>query len=436
MRSRRLGGTPGEARLFRLRTGTAALLLLATVAACGGDNPTGGRLPTTQSSGPVSGTIRVQAAGGEGEMNALREMVTAFEASHPGTKVELTALAAQGEHISKLGTAFAGGNPPDVFLLNYRRFGRFAKQGVLDPPDLPGVVSDYYQPPLEAFTFGGQLLCLPQNASSTVAYVNPGLFAKAGVPLPKAGWTIEDLKGTVSALRAKGVKTIGFEPSFRSVPPFVWALGGEVVDDTANPKVITLGTEQGRAALTTMKGLLDDGGVSATDAAAAPAEDRFADGELAILLDSRRAVPAFRKAGVDFDVVPLPKGTAEATLLASDAYCVSKASKNIGLARAFAAYAVGPEGGAVLARSGRTVPSLKSLAASKDFLAPEAKPKSSKVFLDVLEHARRLPNVGQWNEAENTASEALEQFFAGKASVEDTVKQIEDDSERILAQES
>ena len=411
------------------------LALLLLLPAC---TPRGGSRarPSATPSGPVSGTIRVQAAGGEGELNALRELIAVFEANHPGTKVEFTGIAEQGEHIAKLGTAFAGGSPPDVFLLNYRRFGRFAKQGVIAaPPDLPGVPSDYYPQPIEAFSFNGQLLCLPQNASSTVAYVNPSLFAKAGVPLPKAGWTLDDMKSTVGMLRAKGVKTIGFEPSFRSVPPFVWAMGGDVVDDLAKPTRITLGTDEGRGALTYLKGLLDDGGVSATDAAAAPAEDRFADGELAILLDSRRAVPAMRKAGVDFDVVPLPKGKESATLLASDAYCVAKASRNLRLAHAFAEFAVGEQGGSVLARAGRTVPSLKSLAASKDFLAPGQRPKSSKVWLDVLKHARRLPNVGQWNEAESTASDALEQFFAGKATVDETVKQIEEDSKRILAQE-
>ena len=386
-------------------------------------------------SGSLSGTIRVQAAGGEGELSAIRELVAAFETKYPDAEVDFTGLAEQGQHIARLGTAFAGGSPPDVFLLNYRRFGRFAAQGVIDPARLPGSAGDYYTPSLEAFTQDGTLLCAPQNASSTVAYVNPSLFTKAGVPLPRAGWTMDDLKRTVSELRAKGVKTIGFEPSFRSVPPFVWALGGDVVDDLNKPTRITLGTDQGRGALEYLKGLLDDGGVSATDAAASPAEDRFAEGELAILLDSRRAVPSFRKAGVDFDVVPLPKGTEEATLLASDAYCVAKASRNRDLAHAFARFALGAEGGAVLARSGRTVPSLKSLAASPDFLAPGQKPKSSQVWLDVLAHARRLPNVGAWNEAESTASDALEQYFAGKASLDETVALIERESQRLLAAE-
>lgn len=414
-----------------MRRNLVVLALLVTACSNGAGSPSG---PT--GTGPVSGTIRVQAAGGEGELNALREMVAAFEAAHPGTKVELTGVAEQGEHISKLGTAFAGGKPPDVFLLNYRRFGRFAQQGVIDPAQLPNDAGDFYPQALEAFTLNGTLLCAPQNLSSSVVYYNTDLFEQADVDVPEAGWTTADLEAAADALAAKNVKTIGYETSMRTVAPFVWLFGGEIVDDLEQPTRITLGTPQGREALTYLKGLLDNGGVNATDAAAAPAEDRFAQGELAMLVDSRRAVPAMRKAtNLAFDVAPLPKGTAEATLLASDAYCVAKRSKNLRLAHAFAQYAVGEEGGKVLAESGRTVPSLRSLAASDAFLAPDKAPKSARVWLDVAPTVRRLPNVAAWNETEMTASDALEQFFAGKASLDDTVRTIEKDSQRLLAAE-
>lgn len=408
---------------------TLALLLTACSDGDPGGSSTGpGGLPT--------GTIRVQAAGGEGELDALREMTEAFEAAHPGAEVELTGLAQQSEHIAKLGTAFAGGNPPDVFLLNYRRFGRFAQQGVIDPARLPGKPEDYYPQTLEAFTMDGTLLCAPQNISSSVVYYNTDLFEQAGVDVPKAGWTTADLKATADALAAKDVKTIGYETGMRTVAPFVWIFGGDVVDDLDDPTTITLGTPQGREALTYLKGLLDNGGVNATDAAAAPAEDRFAQGELAMLVDSRRAVPAMRKAeNLSFDVVPLPKGTTEATLLASDAYCVSKKAKNPELAHAFARFAVGEEGGTVLAESGRTVPSLKSLAESDAFLAPGKAPESSRVWLDIAPTVRRLPNVAAWNETESTASDTLEQFFAGKQSLDATVSAIEKDSRRLLAAE-
>ena len=408
------------------RLGLCAALVL-TLASCGDTS-------SQSDPGSLRGRITVQAAGGEGELKALQQLVDAFEAANLGVAVEFIGLAEQGEHIGKLGTAFAGGNPPDVFLLNYRRFGRFAAQGVLDLP--AGLkADDYYGAAIEAFSVDGQLLCLPQNASSTVVYYNPALFRRAGVAVPAAGWTMNDMRDRARALKAKAVKSIGFETSFRSVPPIVWALGGEVVDDTNHPTKITLDTMPGREALAYLKDLVN-AGVTATDEAADPAEDRFARGELAMFLDSRRAVPAFRKSEkLDFDVAPLPRGTTSATLLASDAYCVAKKSDNIALARAFAQYAVGPVGGAVLAESGRTVPSLRALAQSPVFLAPGKKPASSQVWLDVLDSARRLPSVAQWNEAESTASDVLEQYFADKTTLDAAVTTIARDSTRLLAEE-
>ena len=139
-------------------------------------------------------------------------------------------------------------------------------------------------------------------------------------------------------------------------------------------------------------------------------------------------MPAFRKAeGLTFDVRPLPRAdaaTPSRSLLASDAYCVSRGSDSPALAADLASFAVGPDGGAVLARSGRTVPSLQSLASSPDFLAPDQEPASSQVFLDVVPDLRRLPNVAAEDEAEEAADDQLAQYFAGRQELAATTAAI------------
>ena len=405
------------------RTLLPALLLAGLLAACGA--PTEGAPP---SGGPLAGELTVQAAGGEGELNALRELITAYEQARPGVTVSFTGVPSQGDHIAKLGTSFAGGRPPDVFLLNYRRLGPFVDRKVLAPVQLRELsTDDLYAPPVEAFTYAGQLACLPQNVSSSVAYLNLDLFARAGVPLPDADWTWADLEAAARTFATQGIAAVGYDAEIRTVAPFVWTAGGEVVDDTAAPTTMTLDTPQGRRALTYLSGL-QQYGVDATSRAAAEPADQFAAGDLAVFVDSRRAVPSFRKAeGLSFDVRPLPRadaGRPSASLLASDAYCVSKASKVPGLAADFAEYAVGREGGTVLARSGRTVPSLKELASSPVFLDPAQEPRSSQVFLDVVPTLRRLPNVGPQDEAEEAANDLLAQYFAGKADLDTTVREI------------
>lgn len=405
------------------RTRLAALLLTASLllTACGSD-----AAPAAARDAPEPQRLTVQAAGGEGELNAVRDLVTAFEASKPGVQVEFVGVPDQGDHIAKLSTAFAAGSPPDVFLLNYRRLGPFVERDVVLPADASGL--DLYDGPVEAFTYDGELACLPTNSSSTVAYVNEDLFTRAGLPLPEADWTWADLEAAAKVLDAKGIAAVGYDVGVRIAAPFVWTAGGEVVDDTDRPTRTTLDSPEGRQALTYLSGL-QQYGVDATARAAGDPVDLFTQGELAVYLDSRRSVPAFRKAeGLAFDVRPLPRAeaaTPSRSLLASDAYCVSRASESPRLATELARFAAGGEGAEVLARAGRTVPVLESLATSPVFLDPAQRPRSSQVFLDVIPDLRRLPNVAVQDEAEEAADDLLTQYFAGKADLETTVKAVD-----------
>jgi multiple sugar transport system substrate-binding protein len=413
------------------RTLLPALVALALAAACGG-----GSDPAGPAGEPT--TITLQAAGGEGELKALQEMVAAFQVSRPGVTVDFVGVPSQGDHIAKLSTAFAGGRPPDVFLLNYRRLGPFVDKGVLAPVDLGELEpAQFYPQPLEAFTYDGELACLPQNASSSVAYVNEKLFAKAGMPLPPPTWTWADLETAAKALHAKGIPAVGFEPGVRTVAPFVWSAGGELVDDTARPTRMTLDTAPGRKALEFLNGL-QAYGVDAKARAATDPVDLFAQGRLAVFIDSRRSVPAFRKAeGLTFDVRPLPQvdaTTPSRSLLASDAYCVATSTKAPELAADLARFAAGPEGGAVLAASGRTVPSLRELAEAPVFLDPAKPPRSSQVFLDIIPQLKRLPNVAAEDEAEEAADDLLAQYLGGRAGLDATVAAIGKDTFAVYGQ--
>jgi multiple sugar transport system substrate-binding protein len=411
------------------------VLSLLALTACGGgsDDPTVAAKPTG-SPAALSGTLRVQASGGEGELTALQELVDAFEDAHPGVTVDFTGVAEQGDHLAKLTAGFAAGNPADVFLLNYRRAGAFLAKKVVDPARTEGLdLGDLYAPPREAFTYDGALQCLPQNVSSSVVYVNETLFAKAGVPLPPNDWTGDELLRTAADLGAKGVESIAFETGTRTVAPFVWSAGGEYVDDTEKPTRITLGSPQARSALTLLNDLQKTG-YDARQRAAEDPQDAFGAGHVAMLIDSRRAVPSLRKAGVAFDVRPLPAGAAgSVSLLASDGWCVAKASKNLDAAHAFAAFTVGPVGGKVLAESGRSVPVAKSLATSPAFLSSDLPPKSSQVFLDNITALRRLPNVAAQNEAEGQADDLLEQYFAGRLPLAQLAGRVETATAAVYA---
>jgi multiple sugar transport system substrate-binding protein len=373
--------------------------------------------------------LRLQVFADPLEARAYRELVAAFEAAHPGTRVRLTAIGKQKDHMARLSTSFAGGDPPDLFLLNFRRYGQFAARGVLAPlgPRLSASgdfdAGDFYAPAVEAFVFDGVLQCLPQNVSSLVVYLNRDLFARFDVPLPAHDWNWQDFARTARHLTRSTegdgrpeIYGLGLDPTFIRLLPFVWQAGGDVVDDLHAPTRFRLDELRALMGLAFVKQwMLRDRVVPPLpEHRAENPEARFARGALGMLLHSRRYTATLRGLGArapDWDVAPLPVGSQPATILHADAYCMAAASTRQDAAQRFVAYALSAQGQAILARSGRIVPSRRSVAQSTAFLDPDQAPRSAQVFLDSVDHLRRTPNIAAWNEIETRLDPIVEEWF-------------------------
>ena len=115
--------------------------------------------------------------------------VKAFEDANDNIRVKLIKVADGDDHLAKLTTTFAGGHPPDVFLINYREYAQFVTRGAVAEVDslADGRIDFdlYYEQPLDAFTFDGAIQCMPQNISSLVVYNNTDLFKQAGISRPR-----------------------------------------------------------------------------------------------------------------------------------------------------------------------------------------------------------------------------------------------------------
>jgi multiple sugar transport system substrate-binding protein len=389
---------------FRSVSRRLVLLVAALLVACG---PASSSTPTSA----TASHIRFQFFGDAEERAIYDQIAQAYMATHPGRVVELANVPAQGDHMARLAAAFAAGDPPEVFLVNYRRYGQFARSGVLEPvgPWMARSGVDealYYPVALEAFRAGGQLQCLPQNLSSLVVYYNKDLFIDQGVPLPQAGWSWEEFVQAALRLtldtdgdQRPDIYRLGVEPELIRLAPFIWQNSGDLVDDPARPMRFTLDAPDAYEAILFVLGLRANYGVTPSEAEA-KAEDhetRFRNGKLAMVLNSRRVVPIFRTiADFTWDVAPLPIGRTEATVLDSDAYCITAAAADKRAAWDFVQYAAGPEGQRRPAELGRIVPSLKAVAESASFLDPGRAPASSQVFLDVIPSIRPLPIVPAW----------------------------------------
>jgi multiple sugar transport system substrate-binding protein len=415
-----------------------ALAVTALSAALLGSTVTDAQEPTA---------IRFAFWGDPAEQAAYERVVAGFEATHPGLDVALDYTPGQTDYYRKIATDFAGNDPPDVFLINYRQFGQYAARGALAPVasylDASAAISagEYAPIAMDAFTYRGDQVCMPQNVSSLVVYYNVDLFAANGVPLPTPGWSWDEFVTAAEALTQDSdgdgqIDQYGVvvEPVMYRMVPFVWSAGGEVVDDPENPTTLTLDTPEATAGIETFVSLGVGGHnvvPSEEEVAAEEDADRFMRGGAAMFLQSRREVPTLRQIeGFTWDVAPLPIIDEPATVLHSDGFCMASATANKDAVWDFIEFAVSDTGQLILAETGRIVPSRTSIANSPVFLegtpadlgtslsgrgspAPTAAlpPASSQVFLDNVQVIHRLPSLSTWPEIEDLFNAEFDRAF-------------------------
>jgi multiple sugar transport system substrate-binding protein len=396
-------------------------------------------VPLLVGCGPVETAlpqVRVSFAvfGDPAELAAYQELVRAFQARRPDIQVELRHVAGQSDYQQQLVMAFSSGAPPDVMLLSYRRFAFFAAQGGLEAlgPYLEQSrllrEEDFFPQALEAFRWAGQLWCIPQNVSSLVVYYNQDLFDAAGLPYPQAGWTWDDfLKAARTLTRdLDGDGQVdqygaGIAPRLQRLAPWIWQNGGELVDDSLHPTRLALDRPEALAAFRWFVDLQVKEKVvpDAVAEAAESSENRFLNGRLAMYLNSRRGVPTYRAvATFRWDVAPLPAGRMSVSILHSDGFCLSATAKEKAAAWALIEFANSVEGQEILAKTGRTVPSLRQVAESPAFLEPGRPPASSRIFLEVIPTLRSTPVFPRWGTIEEVVDREVEAAFYGRVPVE------------------
>ena len=382
-----------------------------------------------------SPTVSFAVFGEPAEFAGYERLVEAFGEKQPDIEVQLRHIPSQKEYRQKLATEFSAGVPPDVMLLNYRRFATFAAEGALEPLESylkqSQVIQsdDFFAIAVDAFHFEGQLWCIPQNISSLVVYYNRDLFDAAGMPYPTNEWTWDEFLVVAHALTrdSNGDGTIdqyavGLSPQLFRLAPFIWQNGGHIVDDPNQPTRLTLDRPSALVAFQWFVDLQVKEGVvpDAVAESAESSESRFLNGRLGMIFNSRRGVPTYRTiSGFEWDVAPLPRAKQAAGILHSDAYCLSVKAENKEAAWTFIEFANSVEGQTIVAASGRTVPSLRSVAESDTFLDSTVPPANSRIYVDTAPILRRVPIMRWWAGVEETASQEIERAFYGQVSVKE-----------------
>lgn len=386
-------------------------------------------------------TVTFLISGDPSDESAYRTLADRFTVANPDVHIDLLNIPSVGDFRRRLAADFAAGTPPDIFLINYRRYGPFVAGGAIEPigPYLAQSEQihseEFYAQALAAFTWQDLLMCLPQNMSSPVIYYNKTIFDAAGLAYPSNEWAWDDFLGIAQALTVDtdgdGVVDqygFGVEPSLARAAPFLWMNGGEIVDDPLAPTRLTLDSPASKAALDWFVSLQTVHHIT-PDAVAEAAESsvsRFLNGRLAMYVESRRATPEFRRIErFDWDVAPLPGGKVHASLLHADAFCLAAPGKHKDVTWRFVEFANTHAGQTILAGAGRTVPSRIDLTEAPAFLDPSARPANSRIFVDIIPALRSFPALATWGDIESVVDAELKQAFYGRITLDAAIRNAE-----------
>ena len=164
-------------------------------------------------------------------------MANSWNASHD-VKVELQYVP-NGEYMngSKLQTAFASGQGPDIFIISPGDFLRYYNGGVLvdlTPYMEDAAKKDFFENVMETRIVDGKIYGLPMEVEPMGMYYGKKVFAAAGLSeadLPKTWEQLLELSNKLNKVNQFGCvfeTTPGYYQNF-SWYPFLWQGGGDMV---------------------------------------------------------------------------------------------------------------------------------------------------------------------------------------------------------------
>ena len=173
---------------------------------------------------------------------AMTDLIASFQKANPNIQVQLEAFPF-AEYHQKVSTAFAGGDPPDVFWMDIRT-PSFAQQGVLLPLDqyiTDQNRKDYIPAAWTEAMYQGKTYGVPMHELTEALYVNTKMAQDAGIDLPKTvetAWTWDQFTDVAKKLtKRSGDQTsvwgFGVQRQLQdwSVLPIVYQHGGKVISD-------------------------------------------------------------------------------------------------------------------------------------------------------------------------------------------------------------
>ena len=413
-----------------------------TVAPAGGEEqatemPAAEETPATEEEGQPAestGATELQLMGwssSDAENTRLQAVVDDFNAANENIQVNLNLVA---DYDTRLQTSLAGGSPPDVFYIDSFKLPDIVEAGALEPAE--GHIDnpdDFYESLRNAFTYNGTFYCPPKDFSTLGLEYNEDMFQAAGVDLPTADWTWDDLRSAAEQLTNEddGVYGMVLSQDFARWIAFLYQAGGQVASEDFTEMAIN--SPEAQDALDFYVNLVLDGyAAQPADLDSGWAGEAFGKGRAAMAMEGNWIVPFLSDQfpDVNYGVTQLPAGPAgEATMAFTVCYGVPA---DISQERKDAAFEVvnyltGPEGMKAWTDLGLAMPTRQSLRDQWLEQFPDLEP-----FLNGAEYAHPWQFVPGFQDVLDTINNDLQQAFAGTVTTDQVLQDAEEVGTEVL----
>jgi multiple sugar transport system substrate-binding protein len=294
----------------------AIVVLVAAVVTAGSQ----ARTERTKSASVTTVTLNGW-VGAKVEDDLLKQVIAAFEKSHPNIKVNYDAF---NNYQTTMLAKFSARQPPDVLYVAAEDFADWVRQGVLEPLNKYAAKSKFSSKPfygglLNSFKFRGKIYGYPKDWSSLGMEVNPKLMN--GQPVPK---TWAQLRAVAQRLNVPGGKPICLSADWARLMPFVYQAGGSGQFKNAT-------TAPFRVAANYYVNLIKDGLAEVPDKLGSGwCGEAFGKEKVAIALEGNWMLGYLKETfpSLNYKLAPLPKGKTRGNLAFTNSYSMAKDAKN------------------------------------------------------------------------------------------------------------
>ena len=373
--------------------------------------------------------------------------ITEFEAKNPDIKIDH--LINPDQYESKIFTLIAADSAPDVMALFEVTTPLLTERGNLvnlnsfieDDPDFD--LTDFVPSTLELAEYNGGLYGLGSDVNPQILYYNTDLFEAAGVPLPKADWTWEDLKGAAEKLTIEnnenGVEQWGvgwfWQPSGAWWVPAIiqiWNNGGDFYNEERAEVLVNEPAAVG--ALQYWADMIADGlSPGATDLGGTTPAALFQQGRLAMYLDGTWNIASFQEVPFEWDIAPIPGNVEDTTFLHASYYGISSQSENPEAAWRWVKFLVSPEIQLDRSELVRYIPTRASVDASKPYVKEDAPPTNASILGNVVSTARMAPVAPNNNRLLQVFERELTLLYLGEKSAQEAMDTAAQEMNRLIS---